>query len=64
MPSADQKTIQRVHVILLAKLYNCRCNEHLKSITHTASFKQKKSADVHVGLRDKLKTYAAEKKVH
>ena len=53
-PTALQSAVISVHEILCAKLYNCRCNEFLKTITHESLRRQNKSADVHVGLRDKL----------
>ena len=47
--------------MLLSKNYNARSNEFLHSISKLACIKQKKAVDVNIGLRDKLKCYAAEK---
>ena len=51
-------TVEQVHAHFLSKIYNCRCNEYLKSIQKEFLTHQNKSVDVHVGLRDQLKTYA------
>ena len=53
--------IEEVHEELLTKFYNARCNEFLKNITKLSCLTNKKAVDVNVGLRDKLKCYAAEK---
>ena len=53
--------VQEVHEMLLTKFYNARSNEFLKNITKLSCIKNKKAVDVNVGLRDKLKCYAAEK---
>lgn len=52
---------KKVHEMLLTMFYNARCNEFLKNITKLSCIKNKKAVDVNVGLRDKLKCYAAEK---
>lgn len=57
---ADQETLNRVY---LAKVYNARCNEYLRAISSEATQNDKKTTNIHVGLRDKLKVYAAEKQI-
>jgi len=59
----DRETAKRVHAVILAKVFNARCNEYLRAINDEATRKDKKTVDVHIGLRDKLKTYAAEKQI-
>ena len=56
-----EKTVQEVHVMLLTKYYNARSNEFLRNITKLTCIKRNKGVDVNVGLRDKLKCYAADK---
>lgn len=60
-PLAPIDVVARVHGVLLSKIYNARSNEFLHSISKLACIKQKKAVDVNIGLRDKLKCYAAEK---
>lgn len=59
----DRETAKRVHAVILAKVFIARCNEYLRAINDEATRKDKKTVDVHIGLRDKLKTYAAEKQI-
>ena len=56
-------TVEQVHGYFLSKIYNCRCNEYLKSLQQEFLTNQDKSVDVHVGLRDQLKTYASKKQL-
>lgn len=63
VPSVDKKIVETIFSMLLLKIYNARCNEYLKSVTSDSTKRGNKTADVHVGLRDKLKIYAAEKQV-
>lgn len=58
---ATQETVAAVHAILVTKIYNARCNEFLRTIGKLSCIDRKKAVDVNVGLRDQLKTYAAEK---
>ena len=60
-PVSSMEVVDPVHRALLSKIYNARSNEFLRSISKLACIKQKKAVDVNVGLRDKLKCYAAEK---
>ena len=53
--------VQQVHTMVLTKIYNARSNEFLQAITKLSCIKNNKAVDVNVGLRDKLKCYAAEK---
>lgn len=53
--------IERVHGILLAKIYNATCNEFLRTISKLHCIKEKKAVDASMGLRDKLKSYVVEK---
>ena len=58
---SENTIIQEVHVMLLTKYYNARSNEFLRNITKLTCIKRNKGVDVNVGLRDKLKCYAANK---
>lgn len=60
-PDTPTKVVERVHGILLAKIYNATSNEFLRRITKQSCMKENKAVDVNLGLRDKLKFYAAEK---
>ena len=60
-PTVASDVVSRVHGIWLTKIYNARSNEFLRSIGKIECFRQKKAVDVNIGLRDKLKSYAAEK---
>ena len=59
----DQDTVNLVYSVLLAKVFNARCNEYLRAVSTEATQKDNKTVDVHVGLRDKLKTFAAAKQL-
>ena len=59
--SCSENTVQEVHVMLLTKYYNARSNEFLRNITKVTCIKRNNGVDVDVGLRDKLKCYAADK---
>ena len=63
MPSATVDCIQRVHKVLVSKLYNCRCNEYLNSINQQNLMKENKTVTACIALRDKLKLYATEKQL-
>jgi len=60
-PVATTEVVTRVHGILLTKIYNARSNEFLRSIGKIECFRKNKAVDVNISLRDKLKSYAAEK---
>ena len=60
-PSIHEDTLKHVHGVLLAKIYNTRCNEFLRGITKLSCIKNNKAVHVNVGLRDQLKCYAARK---
>jgi hypothetical protein len=60
-PGTPTHDIERVHQILLAKIYNARSNDFVRTISKLECSKQKKAVDVNIGLRDKLKSYAAER---
>lgn len=62
-PPIDEDMLKHVHGMLLAKMYNTRCNEFLWSITKLSCIKNNKAVDVNIGLRDQLKCYAAKKEV-
>ena len=55
-------TVQEVHTMLLSKIYNARSNEFLRGVSKVQCIKSNKGVDVNIGLRDKLKCYAAEKR--
>lgn len=61
VPDASLNAIERVHGILLAKIYNATSNEFVRTITKLNCIKEKKAVDTNMGLRDKLKSYAIEK---
>lgn len=60
-PDTPINVIERVHGLLLAKIYNAASNEFLRTLNKLNCIKEKKAADVNMGLRDKLKSYAIEK---
>ena len=60
-PDTHMAVIERVHGVLLAKIYNATSNEFLRSINKLNCIKEKKAVDANMGLRDKLKFYAVEK---
>lgn len=62
-PTSSTDVVARVHGILLSKIYNARSNKFLHSISKLTCIKQQKAVDVNIGLRDKLKCYAAEKQL-
>ena len=61
LSTATTEVITRVHGILLTKMYNARSNEFLRSIGKIECFRKNRAVDVNIGLRDKLKSYAADK---
>lgn len=58
---AAHETVAAVHAMLVTKIYNARCNEYLRTVGKLSCIDRKKAVDVNVGLRDQLKTYAAER---
>ncbi len=56
------ETVESVHNKLLWKIYNARCNEFLLTVNKLSCIKKNKAVDTDMGLRDKLKVYAVEKK--
>jgi hypothetical protein len=58
---AESGTTQKVHTMLLSKIYNARSNEFLRGVSKLQCIKSNKAVDVNIGLRDQLKCYAAEK---
>ena len=61
--STDKEVLDDVFSVIVLRVYNARCNEYLRAISNDIERKDNKTADVNVGLRDKLKAYAAEKEV-
>ena len=59
--ASAEETVQQVHSLMLTKIYNARSNEFLQGIAKMSCMNNNKAVDVNVGLRDKLKCYAAEK---
>ena len=59
--ASPMEIVQQVHAMLLTKFYNAKSNEFLQGITKLSCIKNNKAVDVNIGLRDKLKCYAAEK---
>ena len=57
----SRQAINEVHNKLIWKIYNVRCNEFLRATTKLSQIQQNKGVGASTGLRDKLKTYAAEK---
>ena len=58
---ASPELLKKVHAMLLTKIYNARSNEFLQGVSKLSCIKNNKAVDVNVGLRDKLKCYAADK---
>ncbi len=58
----SSQTVENVHNKLLWKIYNARCNEFLLTVNKLSCIKKNKAVDTDMGLRDKLKVYADEKK--
>ena len=59
--ASPEEVVEQVHGLMLTKIYNARSNEFLQGITKISCMNNNKAVDVNVGLRDKLKCYAAEK---
>ena len=59
--AAPEEIVQHVHSLMLTKMYNARSNEFLQGIAKISCMNNNKAVDVNVGLRDKLKCFAAEK---
>ncbi len=58
----SNQTVESIHNRLLWKIYNARCNEFLLTVNKLSCIKKNKAVDTDMGLRDKLKVYAVEKK--
>ena len=61
--TSDKPVTYRVCKEIVLKFYNARCNEYLRAIRDDKTRKENKTTNIHVGLRGKLKTYAAEKQI-
>lgn len=59
--TSTAEDLQQVHGMILTKIYYARSNEFLQGIAKLSCINSNKAVDVNVGLRDKLKCYAAEK---
>lgn len=60
-PGTPTNVTERVHGILVEKMYNATSNNFLQGISKLNCLQEKKAVDANIGLRDKLKSYAVEK---
>ena len=59
----DKDILHTVHLMLVRKVYNARCNEFLKAVNKFNCMKENKAVDANVQLRDSLKVFA-KKRLH